>query len=137
MCLHFLHCHLFLCSSHTLYTSILFQSLHTSQLSSQVSFICAGSILAHIVLENLYRKRGLINIRVCWNQKNCHFYDILNQPEDISSWLGVQLYLSGTIGIFYASMADDKKRKYIPLSGQTFYLWYKSIPRLLFQSGSV
>jgi len=92
-------------SSHTFYTSIFFHSLHTSHLSSQVeSVVFVKALFLHIVPSY-----GLINIKLCRNQQNCHFYDILYQPEDISRQFGVQLYLSSTIGAFHASAVDDKK----------------------------
>lgn len=82
---------------------------HTCQVkSNQISFICE-SAFPYCFRASFTESCGLINIKLCRNQRNCHFYDISDQPEDISSQFGVQLYLSGTIGAFHASAVDDKK----------------------------
>lgn len=112
MCLHFLLHHFFLCSSHTFYTSILFSPPHVTLVTlSQVSYICESAFPSAYCFRALWFNQH----KVVYEPKNGHFYDISDQPEDISSSFGVQLYLSGTIGAFHVSAVDDKKC--ISLSG--------------------
>lgn len=122
---------------HILYINFLSFPPHVTLVkSSQISFICE-SAFPYCFRASFTESCGLINIKLCRNQQNCHFYDIADQPEDISSQFCVQLYLSGTIGAFHASAVDDKKIHFSLRLDVLFVVKKKSISRLLFQSGSV
>ncbi len=123
MCLHFLLHHLFLCSSHTFYTTNLFYSTcHTCQVKSSQLYWW-NRFSQDILFQSLFiEKCGLINIQLCRNQQNCPFYVISDQAEDISRLFGVQLYLSGTIGAFHVPAIDDKTKKKFSLRSDVLFV---------------